>query len=280
MKLSHPTAFRPLILMAAMASLPAFADATADKTAPDYTLTTNVYLTSDYYFRGITQTWHKPAIQGGVDFSHSSGLYAGIWGSNVSNNSYPGGSALEFDYYGGYNGKINDDWGYTVGGHGYLYPGANYNKAATPGADQTFDSFEVNAGLSWKFISVKYSYFLTDWFGGNQNTFPGSYSGGSEHTSYLEANAAYEIAPSWTLNLHAAQTSVQGRSAGGIDPGYRDYLIGMTKGFDGGWTAQLAYVKSTYKDSAFYKPTLSFANSDTLSDPGNGRVILTVGRVF
>ena len=137
------------------------ADAAPAAPAPAYTVTTNVNLTSDYYFRGITQTWHKPAIQGGADFVHTNGLYAGVWGSNVTNNTYPGGSGLEFDYYGGYNGKINDDWGYTVGGHGYMYPGANMNKVATGNAagvtavDQKFDSFELNVGASWKFVSVK-----------------------------------------------------------------------------------------------------------------------------
>ena len=283
---SYPTAIRPLILLAAMAAVPALADTAPANPVPAYSMTSNVYLVSDYYFRGITQTWHRPAIQGGVDFSHTNGLYAGIWGSNVSNNAYPGGSALEFDYYGGYNGKIDDDWGYTVGGHGYYYPGANFNKVAAGNAagiapvDQNFGSFEVNAGLSWKFVSIKYSYFLTDWFGNNQTSNPAYYGGSSKHTGYLEANVAYEIMPTWTLNLHAAQTQVKGALNGTSDPSYRDYLIGVTKTFDGGWTTQLAYAKSTYKNNAVYKPTGSWANGDTLSDPGNGRVILSIGRSF
>jgi uncharacterized protein (TIGR02001 family) len=257
--------------------------------APAYTVTTNVNLVSDYYFRGITQTWHKPAIQGGVDFSHTNGLYAGAWGSNVTNNSYPGGSALEFDYYGGYNGKINDDWGYTVGIHGYAYPGANFNMAANSSSavaagartgDQSFDSIEANVGASWRFLSIKYSYFLTDWFGANQNALPGTYSDSSRHTGYLEANVAYEVVPTWTLNLHAAQTRVNGVAAGAADPSYQDYLIGVSKGFDGGWSAQLAYAKAKYKNDAAYKPFVSFANANTLSDPGDGRLILTAGRTF
>ncbi|MDD5298280.1 MAG: TorF family putative porin [Rhodocyclaceae bacterium] len=276
------------VAIASLSALPLLAHADAAPAAaaaapaPAYTVTTNVNLVTDYYFRGISQTWHKPAIQGGADFTHTNGLYAGVWGSNVSNNTYPGGSALEFDYYGGYNGKINDDWGYTVGGHGYLYPGANYNKAATPGADQKFDSFEVNVGASWKFVSVKYSYFLTDWFGLNSKTYPGTFgaTGNSKGTGYLEANVAYEFSPSWTLNLHAAQTKVKGVTVAAGDPSYNDYLVGVTKGFDGGWSVQLAYLKSTYKKDAFYKPTLSFANSDSLSDPGEGKLILTVGRTF
>jgi uncharacterized protein (TIGR02001 family) len=268
-----------LASLSALPMLAAAADAAPAAPAPAYTVTTNVMLTSDYYFRGITQTWHKPAIQGGADFVHTNGLYAGVWGSNVTNNEYPGGSALEFDYYGGYNGKINDDWGYTVGGHGYAYPGANYNKAAAPGPNQKFDSFEVNVGASWKFVSAKYSYFLTDWFGFNQNTL-GNMSGGSRGTGYLELNVAYEFVPTWTLNAHAAQTKVKGVRANAADPSYNDYLLGVTKGFDGGWSASLAYAKSTYKDGTFWKPLFSFANSDSLSDPGEGKLILTVGRTF
>ena len=277
--------------LAGLFAIPAMADtapAAPAAPAPVYTVTTNVNAVSDYYFRGITQTWHKPAIQGGADFVHTNGLYAGVWGSNVSNNAYPGGSALEFDYYGGYNGKINDDWGYTVGGHGYMYPGANYSKASTAGSqaksgtpivDQSFDSFEVNVGASWKFVSVKYSYFLTDWFGANQNT-SSNYSGSSKGTGYLEANVAYEFIPTWTLNLHAAQTNVKGAASGTTDAGYKDFLVGVTKGFDGGWSAQLAYLKSTYKNNGIYKPTYSYANGDQLTDPGEGKLILTLGRTF
>ena len=41
-------------------------------------------LTSDYLFRGITQTNEKPALQGGIEWAHDSGFYAGAWGSSIS----------------------------------------------------------------------------------------------------------------------------------------------------------------------------------------------------
>ena len=47
----------------------------AEPPKPSYTLSANVFLVSDYFFRGITQTWGKPAIQGGFDFVHDSGIY-------------------------------------------------------------------------------------------------------------------------------------------------------------------------------------------------------------
>ncbi|MFZ2629682.1 MAG: TorF family putative porin [Rugosibacter sp.] len=266
------------VALAGVFSLPTLVMA-EEATAPasPWTVTTNIYGVSDYYFRGITQTWHKPAIQGGADVAHSSGFYAGVWGSNVSSNQYPGGSSLEFDYYGGYNGKISDDWGWTAGGHGYYYPGASFDKAAAGGPDEKFNSFEANLGLSYKFMSVKYSYFLTDWFGYNKNT---GFDDDTKGTGYLEFNLAYEFMPTYTVNFHAAHTDVSAKTLSGLDPSYDDYLIGVTKTFTGGWVSSLAYVKSNYKDKDFYQPTFSFANSDTLNNPGSGRVILSVGRVF
>jgi uncharacterized protein (TIGR02001 family) len=300
--ISGETTVRKLFIASAVASafaLPATpllaADAPAAAPAAPkspWTITTNVYGVSDYYFRGITQTWHKPAIQGGADVAHDNGFYAGVWGSNVSNNTYPGGSALEFDYYGGYNGKFNDDWGWTVGGHGYAYPGANFNKSffcggATCG-DSKFDSFEWNVGANYKFVSVKYSQMITNWFGVSQDMKVNGaplFSSDSKGSSYLEANVAYEFVPTWTLNLHAAHTKVRTTTTAafgtaGLDPSYSDYLLGVTKGFDGGWAVSLAYAKSHYKSSAYWKPTFSFANTDSLSDPGDGRLILSAGRTF
>src|SRR5579862_2377987 len=96
----------------------------ADAPVPFVTATANINIVSDYRFRGIDQTWGKPAVQGGADLAWASGFYLGTWLSNVSGNSYPGGN-LEVDYYGGYNGKFDDDFGFTVGGYGYWYPGAN-----------------------------------------------------------------------------------------------------------------------------------------------------------
>ena len=70
----------------------------------------NVALTTDYRFRGISQTDRNPAVQGGFDWSHDSGFYLGTWGSNVD---FAG--SLELDYYGGYANNINDNLAYDVG---------------------------------------------------------------------------------------------------------------------------------------------------------------------
>ena len=56
----------------------------ADEPASPHTVTGNVGIYSQYIFRGLTQTNGDPALQGGVDYAHSSGFYLGAWGSNIS----------------------------------------------------------------------------------------------------------------------------------------------------------------------------------------------------
>ena len=71
---------------------------------PDYTLAYNIGVTTDYRFRGISQSRLDPAIQGGADFTHKSGLYLGFWASSIKwITDQPGGNAdAELDFYGGY----------------------------------------------------------------------------------------------------------------------------------------------------------------------------------
>ena len=76
---------------------------------PESTLAFNIGAVSEYRFRGIAQTSFKPALQGGVDYSHKSGLYVGAWASNISwIKDYVGATdgSSEVDVYGGYKGEI------------------------------------------------------------------------------------------------------------------------------------------------------------------------------
>ncbi len=152
---------------------------------PEYTLTANVGIFSQYIFRGVSQTNEKPAIQGGFDFSHKSGIYLGTWASNISwlSDAVAGtdlkvSAPLEWDFYGGYKGTLPMDFGYDIGGLYYYYPG-NY-----PGNGYTKpDTFEVYGALSWKFLSVKYSYSTGHTFG----------FADSSGSSYVEGNLSYDV---------------------------------------------------------------------------------------
>ena len=98
--------------------------------ASPHTFTGNVAVVSDYRFRGVSQTYKLPALQGGFDYSHSSGFYVGNWNSSVSGLSYNGGAALEMDFYGGWKTEFANGIGFDVGGLYYYYPGSYYPTAA------------------------------------------------------------------------------------------------------------------------------------------------------
>src|SRR5690606_34996521 len=98
----------------------------------------SVTVTSDYLFRGVTQTDREPALQGGVTWTAESGFYAGGWGSSISwlADSDPAvSSQVELDGFVGYAGSFGDSGvGFDVGANYYWYPGdypAGYNRPDT-----------------------------------------------------------------------------------------------------------------------------------------------------
>jgi uncharacterized protein (TIGR02001 family) len=137
--------------------------AQAAEPASPHTLTGNVGLYSQYIFRGLTQTNREPALQGGFDYSHSGGFYLGTWASNISwlrdappaaagGPAYNAGGSLEWDFFGGWKWGFAPDWTLDLGALYYWYPGD-----VAPGFVKA-DTFEIYAGLSWKWLSAKYSY--------------------------------------------------------------------------------------------------------------------------
>lgn len=263
---------------AACLSLPAGWAAAAEPTSP-HTVTANVSLTNNYIFRGLTQTWGEAALQGGADYSHADGWYAGLWSSTVSAHEYPGGARLELDYYAGYNGKIGEDFGWTAGFLGYAYPGSNYSKATPSIADQKFDNVEWNIGVSYKWVSVKLSTALTDYFGANSKT---GYTSGSKGSTYLDVSANLPLTDKLNLGLHAGRTNVtttlNGSSAGGSNnPDYTDYKISLTQDLNDGWNVGGAYAYASNR--AYYDRTASFANSSN-KNLGGGHWLISAGRTF
>lgn len=275
--------FTPIFILGSAAAFGLSAMAPAAEAA-DYTATSNINLVSNYRFRGIDQTWGKPAVQGGADLSVSNGLYAGVWASNVSGNSYPGGS-IELDYYGGYNGKFNDELSYTVGGYGYLYPGADYAHGACPSAafstpcslpSQNFNTFEVNVGLSWKWFSYKLSVSTGDYFGANSAT---GYEKGTAGSRYHDLTVSFPLMDDLNLVGHFGHTDVQARYAG-RSASYSDYRLTLNKTWAGGWSAAASWVGAT--NNTFFRPPtggLSAVNGDTRSLNRNA-LVLQVGRTF
>ena len=149
-------------LLASAFMTPAMAQ-TASEAPEASPLTANIGLFSSYRFRGIDQTFGKPAVQGGVDYAHSSGLYVGNWNSNVKSGAgFPDGS-LEMDFYGGYKTTFGD-FGLDVGGILYYYPGSKARTLDAKANGGAVKNKELYVGGSWKFLSLKYSYSIDDYF--------------------------------------------------------------------------------------------------------------------
>jgi uncharacterized protein (TIGR02001 family) len=117
----------------------------------------NVGGTSDYLFRGITQTRHDPAIQGSIEYDHPSGVYIGVWGSSIDFAGMNGTHAqLETDFYGGYRGSYNS-LSYNIGAIGYYYvhtDGVNYAEA-TGSLGYDFGPLNVTGSV---FYSPEYTF--------------------------------------------------------------------------------------------------------------------------
>lgn len=158
-----------------MAATPALADETDPPAA--VTVTGNVALVSDYRFRGISLSGGDPALQGSINLNHESGLYAGIWGSNLEDTDVYG--SLETDFYAGWTGAVGDgltaDVGMTyyvyfngkVGQANYFEPYASLTKTLGP------VSAKAGAAYAWKQDSLGGDdnlYLYTDWTLGVPNT--------------------------------------------------------------------------------------------------------------
>lgn len=224
-----------------------------------YTLSANIGLTSDYVFRGVSQTQNQPALQGGFDFVHSSGFYVGTWGSNVNwveEGGYKDKNSMEIDLYGGFRGALAGDFGYDIGVVTYHYPGDDVTGAIDP------DTTEVYAGLTWKTVSLKYSHVVSEHFVG-WTTVDGDETRGSY---YLDLSGTYDLGGGWGVLGHVGYQNVKDND----DASYTDWKVGVTKELGFG-VATLAYTDTNADENAY-----TWAG-DQVAD---GRVIVSFLKTF
>ena len=217
--------------LVALSVLAAFSGAAMAEDSPN-TVSANVGFVSDYVFRGFSQTNEQMAVQGGFDYSHSSGLYAGVWGSNISwiKDSYSGAdSSLEVDVYGGYRGEAGP-FSYDVGLLQYYYPGSGVSDASQP----SFNTLEGYAGIGWKFLTLKYSYSFTNLFGVVD----------SKGSDYLDLSASQDIGAGFSVNAHVGRQHFTNSSG----TSYNDWKIGVSKDVLG-FSVNLSYVDTDVDDT-------------------------------
>jgi uncharacterized protein (TIGR02001 family) len=284
------------------AALPAHAEdpAPAVPVSP-HAVTANIALASQYVFRGLTQTDGKPAIQGGVDYAHASGWYAGTWMSNISwytqqnagsisapvalgspgRLGYPyqpnasNSASLEWDLYGGFKGSFAEDWSYDAGFIRDLYPG----RFANEGAYRSPDTSEVYGAAGYKWITLKYSKTVSS------NEFGAAKSGAA---SYIDLTATVPVrATGYTVIAHVGRQNFGGQANPGYwgnsggsnkDYNYTDYKLGVAKdyaGFTFTVNGTYAATKSTGPDGE----TTAYSNAFG-RNTGRGRIALIVTKNF
>ena len=240
--------FKKTLLAGAVAAaiLPLSATA-ADAPASPHTITGNAGFFSQYIFRGLTQTDRQPAIQGGFDYSHSSGLYAGTWASNISwlrdNFSYSNGGSAELDFYGGWKWGFAPDWTLDLGTLYYWYPGDTF-----PGALKG-DAWEIYAGLSWKWLSAKYSYAV------NNKNFQFANSDGSWYLDFTATVPLGDFSKSLdglSFIAHWGQQEFKGNTGAFNNDtcSYKDWKLGLSYALPKDFTV-----------GAFYTDTSSASNT-------------------
>jgi uncharacterized protein (TIGR02001 family) len=212
---------KKLAVLLSSLALSGAALAQAAAAQPDYTLSYNIGAVTDYRYRGISQSRLKPAIQGGVDFAHSSGFYIGTWASSIKWIKDGGGdSSVELDVYGGYKfaaGPVAMD----VGVLRYLYPGSSL--PLNP------DTTEIYVAGTWGPATLKYSHAVTNLFGFFD----------SKNSYYIDLSATFPIGDTkFSVTPHIGYQKVKNNSPFS----YTDYSIALGYDFGNGLTASLAYV--------------------------------------
>lgn len=241
----------------ALAALFAGSCAHAEDVKPDNEVSFNAAVTSDYRYRGISQTRLKPAVQGGADYvNNPTGLYVGTWLSTISWTKDAGGSgSIEWDIYAGKRGEIVKDVSYDVGVLTYVYPS---NGLSGVPSFVSANTTEVYGQLGYGPGTIKYSHAVTDLFGFVD----------SKNSGYLDISANFDVAAGTVLNLHAGHQEVKHASAAS----YTDWKVGLTHDF-GVVSGALAVIGTDASKNAYASP----ANGKFL---GKTALLLTISKTF
>ncbi len=230
-------------------------------------LTGNLGIVSDYRYRGISQTEGKPAIQAGLDYGHSTGIYLGTWWTNISWLSDAGAgqvsSSVELDFYGGFKRSLGD-FTYDVGVLRYQYPGSYPDGFTSP------NTTEVYAAGSWKMLTLKYSQSVTNLFG----------FADSKGSGYLDLSGTFDVGAGFNLIAHLGHQWIPAGEIAGMqvrskdDCSYTDWRLGVARQYVGlNWA--LAYVDTDARGSAGECYRNAFNRN-----LGKSTLVLSIGKTF
>ena len=176
-------------------------------------VTANASASSNYYWRGITQTNDSTAVSGGIDYNNTSGFYAGTWISNIDFDSE---ASYELDFYAGFSQEL-ESFSYDFG---YIY-------YSYPDAISSADFGELYGSVSWQWLETKVSYL----------THAQNDASTEEDMLYIELNATFSILNDTDLAFHIGQSSGDTVTEWYAEKDYLDYSVSLSKsGFSLGFT--------------------------------------------
>ena len=231
-------------------------------------LSFNVSLTTDYRYRGISQSRLKPALQGGADYALPNGFYVGTWASTITwikdlgtlAGVDTGSSPVEIDFYGGYKGEIQKDFTYDVGLLQYWYPGNHLDNIA-----KNADTLEIYGALTYGPVTVKYSHALTNLFGTITS------QGDSKGSGYLDLSATFDVS-GFSVVPHVGHQKVKNWS----DGSYTDYSLTVSKDAAGfTWSGAIVGTDAKHDVNAVFAYP-----SPTLKNLGRNGLVLAVKKTF
>jgi uncharacterized protein (TIGR02001 family) len=179
----------------------------------------NVAITTDYVFRGVSETKENPAIQGGFDASYPLGpldLFAGTWASNVDFDD--GDEAqTEFDLYAGFSGELPMGWGlaWEAGTIYYAFPGA--------ASSLNYDFLDGYIGLAYAFLGT----VLTPEVAAKVYYSP-DYSAATGQAVYAESSADFSLPYDTTLGLYVGYQTIEDNASIGL-PDYLNWRVTLSK---------------------------------------------------
>lgn len=160
----------------------------------------NAAITSNYVFRGQTQSDDGIAIQGGIDYTHESEFYLGVWGSTVDETGGDNGGGAEIDLYAGWAHSW-DDFGIDIGYIVYEYTDSKFSEG----------SREFYVGFDWGPASITY------YNGDDQTTAnPNDYN-------YIDVGLDIELVDDVLLSFHYGRFSPDSGSS------FNDFKVQASK---------------------------------------------------
>ena len=247
--------FKKTVVAVALAAAAAPMTALAADPPPEHNFTGNVGIYSQYIFRGLTQTNKEPAIQGGFDYAHKSGVYAGTWASNISwlrdSGLYSAGGSGEFDFYGGWKPTWGD-FTFDIGTLYYWYPGTA-NVVANP-LNIKANTWEIYGAVTWKWFTLKYSHSIQkDTLGVRE----------ADGTYYLDLSASVPLGDfmkpltGFTFLAHWGKQKYKGTDPRNVAVGGIQQTNDQLYGYDD-WKVGLSYaLPKDFTIGAFYSDTSS-----------------------